>query len=49
MIDPRQRAQMLDEALDVIAGLWSGKPFHYDGRYYHVKEVQFGEFRGNQL
>lgn len=39
--DARQRAQMLDEALAVIVGLWSGEPFYYDGRYYHVEEVRF--------
>jgi len=32
---------MLDEALDVIVGLWSGAPFQYDGTHYQVKEVQF--------
>lgn len=36
-----ERSHMLDEGLDVLAGLWSGAPFHYDGRYYHVKEVTF--------
>src|SRR5512136_156256 len=35
----KQRGKMLDEALDVIIGLWSGKPFQYEGVYYHVKEV----------
>lgn len=40
-MDTRQRAQMLDEALDVITGLWSGEPFSYDGRYYQVREVTF--------
>lgn len=38
---PRERAAMLDEALDVIVGLWSGEPFQYDGAYYQVKEVTF--------
>ncbi len=37
----RERALMLDEALDVLTGLWSGEPFRYDGRYYQVKEVTF--------
>jgi alkanesulfonate monooxygenase SsuD/methylene tetrahydromethanopterin reductase-like flavin-dependent oxidoreductase (luciferase family) len=32
---------MLDEALDVIVGLWSGEPFSYNGQFYHVKEVTF--------
>jgi alkanesulfonate monooxygenase SsuD/methylene tetrahydromethanopterin reductase-like flavin-dependent oxidoreductase (luciferase family) len=39
--DARQRGQMLDEALDVIVGLWSGEPFNYDGLYYQVREVTF--------
>jgi len=30
---------MLDEALDVLVGLWSGEPFSYHGEYYHVDEV----------
>lgn len=41
VVDARQRGQMLDEALDVIVGLWSGEPFSYDGQYYQVKEVVF--------
>ena len=39
--DTKQRAQKLDEALDIIVGLWSGKPFHYDGKFFQVKEVRF--------
>jgi alkanesulfonate monooxygenase SsuD/methylene tetrahydromethanopterin reductase-like flavin-dependent oxidoreductase (luciferase family) len=39
--DARRRAQILDEALDVIVGLWSGEPFRYDGRHYRVEEVRF--------
>jgi alkanesulfonate monooxygenase SsuD/methylene tetrahydromethanopterin reductase-like flavin-dependent oxidoreductase (luciferase family) len=37
--DPRQRAGMLDEALNVLVGLWSGQPFRYDGAYFHLEEV----------
>lgn len=37
----RQRAAMVDEALDVITGLWSGEPFSYAGAYYRVREVTF--------
>jgi alkanesulfonate monooxygenase SsuD/methylene tetrahydromethanopterin reductase-like flavin-dependent oxidoreductase (luciferase family) len=37
--DARQRAQVLDEALDVLVGLWSGEPFSYDGQHYQVKSV----------
>ena len=35
----KERAAMVDEALDVIAGLWSGQPFSYDGRYYKIDNV----------
>jgi alkanesulfonate monooxygenase SsuD/methylene tetrahydromethanopterin reductase-like flavin-dependent oxidoreductase (luciferase family) len=41
VMQPKQRAQMLDEALDVVVGLWSGEPFSYAGQYYKVKEVTF--------
>ena len=37
----KQRARMLDEALDVLVGLWSGKRFQYHGKYYHLEEVVF--------
>jgi len=37
----RERAERLDEALDVIVGMWSGEPFSYDGTYYQVKETTF--------
>ncbi len=37
--DAKRRAGMLDEALDVLVGLWSGKPFSYNGEHYHVREV----------
>jgi alkanesulfonate monooxygenase SsuD/methylene tetrahydromethanopterin reductase-like flavin-dependent oxidoreductase (luciferase family) len=36
----RRRAQMLDEALELLDGLWSGQPFSYDGAYYQVKQVR---------
>jgi alkanesulfonate monooxygenase SsuD/methylene tetrahydromethanopterin reductase-like flavin-dependent oxidoreductase (luciferase family) len=37
--DVDQRAAMVDEALDVLVGLWSGEPFSYDGQHYNVREV----------
>ena len=39
VIDARQRGRMLDEALRVLTGLWSGEPFQFDGEFYHIKEV----------
>jgi len=38
-IDIQRRAQMLDEALDILVGLWSGEPFSYQGAHYQVQEV----------
>src|SRR6266571_222430 len=29
----RARAAMVDEALEVLVGLWSGAPFRYEGRH----------------
>jgi alkanesulfonate monooxygenase SsuD/methylene tetrahydromethanopterin reductase-like flavin-dependent oxidoreductase (luciferase family) len=37
----RERAERLDEALDVIVGMWSGETFSYGGEYYDVKETTF--------
>jgi alkanesulfonate monooxygenase SsuD/methylene tetrahydromethanopterin reductase-like flavin-dependent oxidoreductase (luciferase family) len=39
--DARRRAEMLDEALEVVVGLWSGEPFGFHGRHYVVDEVIF--------
>lgn len=40
-LDLRTRAAMLDEGLEVLTGLWSGKPFTYIGQHYQVQETQF--------
>ncbi len=37
----RERAEMLDEALDVIVGMWSGAPFSYEGEHFEVAEMTF--------
>jgi alkanesulfonate monooxygenase SsuD/methylene tetrahydromethanopterin reductase-like flavin-dependent oxidoreductase (luciferase family) len=39
--DPKVRAAMLDEGLEVLTGLWSGKTFSYRGKYYQIEETQF--------
>lgn len=37
--DRKTRAELMDESLDIITGLWSGKqPFTYDGTHYQIKE-----------
>ena len=39
--DDKTHAEMLDEGLDVLAGLWSGETFNYEGRHYHIKDALF--------
>jgi alkanesulfonate monooxygenase SsuD/methylene tetrahydromethanopterin reductase-like flavin-dependent oxidoreductase (luciferase family) len=39
--DLKRRAGMLDEALQIITGLWSGRPFAFEGQYYTVRESRF--------
>jgi hypothetical protein len=33
----RERAELLDESLDIITGLWRGAPFEHRGKHYSVK------------
>jgi alkanesulfonate monooxygenase SsuD/methylene tetrahydromethanopterin reductase-like flavin-dependent oxidoreductase (luciferase family) len=37
----RERAALLDEGLDVLAGLWSGEPFSYKGKHLALDTVRF--------
>lgn len=39
--DPNRRGEMLDEAIQVVTGLWSGQLFRFDGKYYQVKDTRF--------
>jgi alkanesulfonate monooxygenase SsuD/methylene tetrahydromethanopterin reductase-like flavin-dependent oxidoreductase (luciferase family) len=39
--DARVRAELLDEGLDVVTGLMSGRPFSYEGRHFHLDGVEF--------
>jgi len=38
-MDIKIRAQLLDESLEILTGLWSGQPFSYDGEHYHVQTM----------
>ncbi len=40
-VDERLRAEMLDESLQVISGLWTGRPFSFAGRHYRLDEMVF--------
>ncbi len=37
----RERAELLDEGLDVLAGLWGGERFCYSGKHLTVDPVRF--------
>lgn len=37
----RARAERLDESLDILTGLWTGRPFAYHGKHYQVEEMTF--------
>ena len=39
--DRRTRAELLDEGLDIVTGLWRGQPFSYDGKHYCVSPTEF--------
>jgi alkanesulfonate monooxygenase SsuD/methylene tetrahydromethanopterin reductase-like flavin-dependent oxidoreductase (luciferase family) len=39
--DRRTRAERLDETLEILTGLWSGKPFGYQGRHYRFEPMAF--------
>jgi hypothetical protein len=40
-LDPKIRAKILDEALAIVDGLWSGQPFRFQGVHYHLEEMTF--------
>lgn len=37
----RERAERLDETLDILTGLWSGEPFGFEGRHYRLPPMTF--------
>jgi alkanesulfonate monooxygenase SsuD/methylene tetrahydromethanopterin reductase-like flavin-dependent oxidoreductase (luciferase family) len=39
--DARTRGEMLDEGLEVVAGLWTGRPFSFRGKHFQVDDVTF--------
>jgi Coenzyme F420-dependent N5,N10-methylene tetrahydromethanopterin reductase and related flavin-dependent oxidoreductases len=39
--DRRVRAELLDEGLAILDGLWSGEPFSFQGKHYKLENVQF--------
>ncbi len=39
--DSRVRADKLDEGLEILAGLWSGERFDFEGTHYRVSDARF--------
>jgi hypothetical protein len=37
----KARAELLDESLAILAGLWSGQPFSFQGKHFHLEEMTF--------
>ena len=37
----KTRAELVDESLEILTGLWKGQPFSYTGKHYTVKECKF--------
>jgi hypothetical protein len=33
------RAKLVDESLEILGGLWSGKPFSFSGEHYNMQEM----------
>src|SRR6476661_751323 len=39
--DNRIRAELLDESLEIVEGLWTGEPFGFQGRHYRFAPMTF--------
>lgn len=39
--DRKTRAELMDEGLEIITGLWKGQPFAFEGKHYHVQPTEF--------
>jgi alkanesulfonate monooxygenase SsuD/methylene tetrahydromethanopterin reductase-like flavin-dependent oxidoreductase (luciferase family) len=41
VIDRRARAELTDEGLAILTGLWAGQPFSFSGKHYQVRPTEF--------
>jgi hypothetical protein len=41
VVNRKKRAELMDEGLDILCGLWAGQPFQYTGKHYKIKECNF--------
>ena len=40
-LDDRLRAEILDESLAIVTGLWSGESFSFNGKHFRVNNARF--------
>lgn len=38
---PRKMAEMAEEQIEILCGLWSGEEFSYEGKYYKLDKAKF--------
>jgi alkanesulfonate monooxygenase SsuD/methylene tetrahydromethanopterin reductase-like flavin-dependent oxidoreductase (luciferase family) len=39
--DRKTRAELLDEGLEILTGLWQGRPLRFEGKHYSIRESSF--------
>lgn len=39
--DRKERAELLDESLAILTGLWKGQPFEFSGSHYQIQPTHF--------
>jgi hypothetical protein len=39
--DRKKRAELLDEGLEILTGLWNGQPYKFTGKHYQIRESSF--------
>jgi alkanesulfonate monooxygenase SsuD/methylene tetrahydromethanopterin reductase-like flavin-dependent oxidoreductase (luciferase family) len=39
-VDPAEKRDRFDEALDIVLRAWTGEPVSYEGRYHRVQDVR---------
>jgi hypothetical protein len=39
--DRKTRAELVDEGLEILTGLWKGQPYSFEGKHYKLRETKF--------
>lgn len=40
LMDPKKRARLLDESLEIIVRVWGGGPFSFEGEFYKIHDIR---------